>query len=106
MSMEFSVASPVGQLAPTVKRQRTAPRLSDLKGKTVCEVWNGMFRGDVLFPAIRELLKKRYPGVKIIPYDEFPTMPHSFAEMAKIQESIKQAVPQKGCDAVITGVGG
>lgn len=104
--MEFSVVSPLGQLAAKVKRQRTAPRLSGLSGKIVGMVWNGEFRGDVMLPAISELLKKRYPGVKIIPYTEFPIMYPTLPNFDEIVERIKQMFLQKGCDAVIAGVGG
>ena len=51
-----------------------APRLNTLEGKTVCELWNGAFRGDETFPMLREELQKRYPDIKIVPWEEFGRM--------------------------------
>ncbi len=76
-----------------------APRVSDLHGKTIGEVWNGYFRGAETFPVIRELLKARFPDAKFIPYTEFPIQ---YPDI----DSIGNAVKRKGCDAVIMGNGG
>ncbi|MBI2906672.1 MAG: hypothetical protein HYX92_03330 [Chloroflexi bacterium] len=101
----YRVVSPRGE--PTVEVAGSAPRLSDLSGKTVCEVWNGGFRGFVTFPIIRELLQKRYPGVKVIPYTEFPIQDvHGNTDqlLERVRAMVELAL-QKGCDAVITGNG-
>ncbi|MBI2910288.1 MAG: hypothetical protein HYX92_21810 [Chloroflexi bacterium] len=103
--MVYRVLSPLG--LPTVKAPEVAPRLSDLKGKTVCEIWNGLFRGQVSFPIIRELLQKRYPNLKVVPYTEFP-MQGVVGQTAGLQERVEAAIAlaiQKGCDAVISGNG-
>ena len=103
MNMKFSVLSPMGQHVG--KGKSIVPRLPDLKGKTVCEVWNGMFRGDVMFPVIRQLLEKHYPDMKIIPYNEFPIL-HPAGNTDQLCESLKETILEKACDAVISGVGG
>ena len=99
----YEVVSPVGTYVG--EALPIAPRLSDLNGKTVGEVWNGMFRGDATFPILRELLKKRYPDIKFIPYTEFP----SFLPMVNIDDAataLKEMLLQTDCDAIISGVGG
>ncbi|MBI2907180.1 MAG: hypothetical protein HYX92_05930 [Chloroflexi bacterium] len=101
----YEVLSPRGEA--TLGAVGAAPRLSDLSGKTVCEIWNGSFKGHITFPIIRELLRKRYPGIKVIPYDEFPVQ-HHHASTGQLLERLDAAVAlaiQKGCDAVITGNG-
>ena len=101
----YSVVSPAGLEA--VKARHTAPRLADLNGKTVAEVWNGVFKGDVAFPIVRKLLKQRYPGITIIPYTEFYHLPGSDMpahQRALTQEIVEQA-RAKGADAMITGMG-
>ncbi|MBI2906677.1 MAG: hypothetical protein HYX92_03355 [Chloroflexi bacterium] len=101
----YKVVSPLGE--STVEEVAIAPRLSDLNGKTVCEVWNGAFRGNVTFPVIRKLLEKRYPGVKVIPYTEFP-LQDFHGTTGQLLERVKAMVDlaiQKGCDAVISGNG-
>ena len=99
----YNVVSPVGEYVGEARP--IAPRLPDLNGKTVGEVWNGMFRGDATFPILRELLKKRYPDIKFVPYTEFP----SFLPMGNIDDAameLREALLRSGCDAVIAGVGG
>ena len=101
----LEVVSPAGLEA--VKVTGVAPRLPDLNGKTVGEVWNGVFKGDVTFPIIRRLLKERYPGVKVIPYTEFYHLPGSDLpqQQREIARQIVATAREKGCDALISGNG-
>ena len=100
-----SVISPVG--IDRVQRKTVAPRLNDLSGKTVGEIWNGVFRGDESFPIVRELLKKKFPGINVIPYTEFPFFPGDDRPTAQqeIAKTIAALAREKGCDAVISGNG-
>ncbi|MFH1486676.1 MAG: hypothetical protein ABIH46_11450 [Chloroflexota bacterium] len=98
----YDVLSPLGE--PAIEEGPAAPLISDLTGKTVCEVWNGSFKGNVLFPILRELLQKRYPGIKIIPYTEFP-LQRVIGTTQEILGRVETAVAlakEKGCDAMIT----
>lgn len=108
MDAKLNVVSPVGE---TVNETITslAPRLETLEGKTVCEIWNGGFKADVMFPIIDEMLRARYPGVKVIPYTEFPAVSITALESVKkagTLEAVRTALLEKGCDALITGNGG
>lgn len=101
----YEVLSPLGEL--TVQEGQSAPRISDLNGKTVCQVWNGAFKGDVAFPMIQELLQKRYPNVKVIPYTEFPLQRVNGPTqqlLERARTTVASAI-QKGCDALIAGNG-
>ena len=102
---KLAVVSPLGLEA--VQRKPMAPRLADLNGKTLGEIWNGVFKGDVTFPIVRKLLLKRYPRLKVIPYTEFPHVPGSDSPSAQRERArhIAQMVKEKRCDAVITGNG-
>lgn len=107
MNMEWGVLSPLGEAV--VKETPLASRPETLEGKTVCEIWNGAYIGEVTFPMIEEMLRKRYPNVNIIPYSELPfSTVDSMKPATKTErlESIKRAFLEKGCDAVITGNGG
>jgi hypothetical protein len=64
----LKVFDPTGSLEVT---QLHAPRLDDLNGKTICEMGNGKWEDHRIFPVVRELLVKRYPDIKIIPYTAF-----------------------------------
>ncbi len=107
MGPEVQVVNPLGE--PVVQSLGARPGLATLNGKTVSEVWNGGFQGQVSFPIIREMLKARYPGVKIVPYTEFPLfpVPSLAAEVqAENLESLRKVLLETGCDALITGNGG
>jgi hypothetical protein len=103
----YAVVSPSGK--SNLKAQTLAPGLGTLEGKTICEVWNRDFRGDVTFPKIRELLRSKYPHINIITYDEvitpgFNTMGQT-AEDAKALEVLGKALIEKGCHGLISGNG-
>jgi hypothetical protein len=85
-----------------------APRLDTLAGKTVGLVWNRSFKADVTLPAIGAELKKRYPGVKIVPYSALPVapLPEPPGGPGKEADALRAAFKAKGCDAVIAGNGG
>jgi hypothetical protein len=85
----------------------TAPRLPDLDGKTIGEVWNGVFKGDVTFPLIRKALAARYPRARIIPFTAFPHLKgadNPAAQRAHAHQ-IATLAREHGCDAVISGNG-
>ena len=109
---------------------QNAPRLEDLNGKTICEwiSWRQQFSaaseaGDPnremeghwreldTFPVIRELLKKRFPDIKIVPgqelpcYEDYlPNAPTGSSQQERLN-IITTAMKEKGCDAVILGNG-
>ena len=102
----YEVLSPLGDTEVT--EVNPVGRPSDLNNKTVCEVINGAFKSDIALPVIREMLQKRYPGIKIIPYSEFPVqwvMGSTQDLLQRVDTTVAHLV-EKGCDAVITGVGG
>ncbi len=107
MDTKMKVISPVGE--PAVKERAIASSFKNLEGKTVCEVWNGSFEGQVSFPIIEEMLRKRFPGINLIPYAEFPLFPVTSLSPEKKEkklEALRTALIEKRCDAVITGNGG
>jgi hypothetical protein len=90
----MEVYDPTGMVQTT---EDYAPRLPDLNGKTICELSDYIWESKRIFPAIRERLKERFPGAKIIPYTEFPTT------MRFEPESLLKMIREKGCDAAIIG---
>ena len=102
----LSVISPIG--AEAIEQKNLARRLDTLNGKVVAEVWNEDFKGDIMFPIYRELLQKRFPDIRIVPYTEIPRAslkgPPSFQR--QVLNDIIAALKAKGADAVITGNGG
>ena len=97
----YEVAWPRGPSAVNIIP--LAKRLDTLQGKTIGEIWNGVFRGDELFPALEEELKKRYPDVKFINFKEFG---NAFtAHEAKVFGELPAIAKKYGCDGFIVGVG-
>jgi hypothetical protein len=103
---KYEVVSPVAERH--VKRINMAPRLDTLEGKTICELWNESFNANITFSTIRELLKKNYRGIKVIPCTDMPI--HHTMEDAGItnapSETLIASLKEKGCDAVISGNAG
>ena len=92
----LEVYNPLGIVETT---EVPAPRVADLNGKTICTIWNGLWRGGVTFPILEELLQERFPDAKIIPHTEFPNYYYTG------DSSAVSALKEAGCDAVIVGNG-
>ena len=80
-----------------------APRLPDLNGKIVAELWDVIFRGETIYPLVREHIKKRFPGVKFVGYSEFGNF-HGARER-EIVASLPEKLRAHKADAVIVGIG-
>lgn len=87
----------------TVALTELAPRLDTLAGKTVCELWDYLFRGDEIFPWIEQELEQRFPGIKFVRYSEFGST-HGEDEH-EILENLPTRLKELGADAVISGMG-
>lgn len=92
--VSLEVYDPTGTIEIT---ELYAPRLADLNGKTICELSDFEWEDYRTFPLIRELLKKRFPDVKIIPYTEFPC---TYGAKAAV---LSKLVKEKKCDGAIVG---
>ena len=95
MPVKLQVLNPSGVLEVV---QSHAPRLPDLNGRTIGELSNGVWDDQRTFPFLRSELQKRFPGLKVVPYTEFPI---GSVEIDK--DGVADMLVQKGCDAVITG---
>ncbi len=98
---QFEVLWPLGRTA--VRATGAAPRLPDLSGKTVAEFWDHIFRGEVVYPMIRERLRALYPGIKFVDYSEFGNF-HG-ARAKQLVGEMAGKLRSLGCDAVISGIG-
>ena len=82
---------------------RLTKRLDTLKGKTICELWDWLFRGDQVFPMIETAWAKRDPTVKFVNYGVFGST-HGGGE-AKVIAALPDKLKQNKCDAVISAMG-
>ena len=86
-----------------VQPRRAADRLSTLEGKCVGFVWDYLFRGEEIFPALERALIERYPGLTVVGYDTFGNIhgPHEHA----LVEALPGTLDEHGIDAVVVGNG-
>ena len=68
-SHAYEVLWPRGKRVTT--GARLAKRLDTLEGKIVCELWDWIFKGDLMFAAWERELTKRYPGIQLVSWKEF-----------------------------------
>jgi len=91
---------------PRSERQQRArplaPRLASLQGKTVAQLWDQLFKGDVVFELLEEALKARFPDVKFVSWREFGST-HGGEEKAALA-ALPGRFRELGVDAVISGM--
>lgn len=97
----YDVVWPLGRVAP--QPTKFSRPVTDLSGKTVCFLWDWVFKGDEMFPIIREQLQKKYAGVKFVDHTTFGNI-HGPKE-AEIIASLPAMLRREGCDVVVSGVG-
>jgi hypothetical protein len=103
----YRVVSPSGE--PAVEKRGLSPRLDTLDGKTVGFLWNRVFRGDETLPMIGEMLRDRYPTMKVIQWDEFPVTSVPALHAARQSDTLQaltDVLLAKKVDAVVTGNAG
>ena len=98
----YQVVWPLGKLA--YQNVTLQPRIADLNGKTICELSDYSFRGEEIFPIVRETLRKIYPDIKFVEYTQFGNT-HGATE-AEVIRALPSTLKKHGCDGVISGVGG
>lgn len=101
MESTYDVVWPRAPLG--VQAQRQAARLDSLDGARVALVWDYLFRGDELFPAIEGELRARFPDLEVVGYDEFGNT-HGGDE-AQVIAALPDRLADERIDAVISGIG-
>jgi hypothetical protein len=100
-SSEYAVVWP--RSAKAVEIKPLAQRLDTLDGKTVAFLWDDLFRGDEIWPMLKNELAKRYAGVRFVDYDEFGST-HGEDEHRVLGELPGKIASMK-IDAVVSGMG-
>lgn len=97
----YEVVWPRGKRVET--GARLAKRLDTLEGKVVCELWDWIFKGDLMFDVWETELAKRYPGIRFVSWKEFGEI-HG-ADEKEVLAALPENLKKFDCDAVICGVG-
>ncbi len=97
----YDVLWPISRRA--VEDRACAPRLPDLNAKVIGELWDVIFRGETIYPQVREQVRAKFPGAKFVEYSEFGNFngPKGQAIAAGLDQKLKAAK----VDAVIVGIG-
>lgn len=97
----YEVVWPLGKSAYRTRAPNA--RIDDLSGKVVGELWDYLFRGEDIFPIVREELSKKFPGIRFVTYDVFGNVhgPQQRTLVADVPKLLKQ----HGCNAVISAIG-
>jgi len=97
----YAVVWPLGR--KSVGATAAASRLPDLNDKTVCEIWDGIFRGEVIYPAVREFIKKRFPRVKFVDSTVFGDF--YGGRDREVLAALPDKLKEYRVDAAIVGIG-
>ena len=89
--------------AKTVVVKPLAPRLESLEGKTIGFVWDYLFRGDEIWPTLKEELSARYKGLRFVDHDSFGST-HGEDEH-QVLESMPRVIREMKVDAIVSGMG-
>lgn len=97
----YEVVWPLGKSAYDTRAPNR--RIADLSGKVIGELWDYLFRGEEIFPIIREKLAARFPGIRFVTYDVFGNVhgPQQRDLLARAPQLLKH----HGVDAVIAAIG-
>ena len=86
-----------------VELQALAPRLDTLRGKTIAQLWDYVFRGDEVYALLEEGLARRFPDIKWVSYKEFGNT-HG-GEEREVVASLARRFKELKVDAAISGMG-
>lgn len=89
--------------ARTVEAKALAPRLTSLAGKTIGFVWDFLFRGDEIWPLLKQELSARYSGLKFVDHDAFGST-HGEDEH-QVLKTMPAKIAQLKVDAIVSGMG-
>lgn len=97
----YEVVWPLGK--PAYATREPNERVADLSNKVIAETWDYLFRGEEIFPVLREELSKRYPGIRFVTYDTFGNLhgPRQRDLVARVPNLLKKYE----VDAVISAIG-
>jgi hypothetical protein len=88
--------------ARRVVAKRLAPRLRSLDGKCIAFLWDYLFRGDRIFDALEEALRRRFAGMRFIGWREIGNI-HGDDERRMVA-ALPARLQALGVDAVVTAV--
>lgn len=98
---QYDVVWPLGR--PAFEERAPNARVRHLNDAVIGELWDYLFRGEEIFPILREQLSARYPGIRFVTYDVFGNVhgPRQRELIARVPELLRE----HRVDAVISAIG-
>jgi hypothetical protein len=84
------------------RKRSLAPRLESLSGKKVAQLWDELFKGDIVFELLEEGLRARYPDIQFVSWREFGST-HGGMEKEALA-ALPKKLRDMGVNAVISGM--
>ena len=100
-SGDYAVVWPRSTKAVEIKP--LARRLDGIEGKTIAFLWDDLFRGDEIWPILKQELSRRYPNAKFVDHDSFGST-HGDDEHRVLAE-LPGNIKSMKIDAVVSGMG-
>ena len=100
-SSDYAVVWP--RSAKAVEIKPLARRLDTMDGKTVAFLWDDLFRGDEIWPILKQELSARYTGLSFVDHDAFGST-HGEEEHRVLAE-LPGKIKSMKIDAVVSGMG-
>ena len=97
----FETVWPLGPKG--IQERKPNDRVADLSGKVIGEMWDYLFRGEDIFPVLRDELSKLYPGIRFVTYDVFGNV-HG-PRQRELLDRMPAILKQHKVDAVISAIG-
>jgi hypothetical protein len=97
----YAVVSPEGlHVVPEYPLLRQLDTLAD---KTIGELWDYRFKGDLIYRTLEEVLSERIPGIKFVRFEVFGNT-HGADEVERLA-ALPTTLREYRCDAVLSAVG-
>ncbi len=98
---QYEVVWPLG--LPAYEARQPNARVGDLNHAVIGELWDYLFRGEDIFPILREQLTARYPGIRFVTYDVFGNVhgPRQRELLAQVPDLLRE----HRVSAVISAIG-
>jgi hypothetical protein len=98
----YETLDPRGRAPKRATIPNPAP-LETLDGMRIGELWDYLFKGDIMFPMFREGIRRQYPTATFV---EFPVFGNTHGtDEHDVVTKLPELLREHGCDAVISGVG-
>jgi len=97
---ELEVLWPGGQSAVTPIEP--AAREASLAGRRIAFLWNGVFRGEEIFPILQQALSGRFPGASFVGPEVFGSI--FGGDERAVLERLPARLKEYRIDAVVCGV--